>query len=289
MALYTLILSNWTSNDLYYEREFNTKIIKGYLSYKDKDTIKTIFWREIDTTSAEYKAKTFRKVGDTGIVAEQLVKPTELRLIHKTIRYQKMIVTKKNSEIVEEDEREPTSYEKMLMNFRTASYKMINSDTSFFKRYEGTSLKVILLDEGKEVKAYVYSASTDDAVVPMGGDYLIVFDKKTNEVVDKRALHNSIIMLSAQYRGKSYDASKSTYHNHKGDVGSELITPTDIAMLMLYKNRIEWDEHHVISDEYTCIFTLIDRKLQVIPTAEFDYMKKKRMEQDKEAAKSNWH
>jgi len=289
MALYTLILSNWTSNDIYYEHEFNTKIIQGYLSYKDKDTVKTIFWRELDTISAEYKARTFKNVGDTDIVAEQQQKkPADMRIIHKTIRYQKMIITKKNAEVVE-DEREPTDYEKMLMNFRATTYKMINSDTAYFKRYEGTQLKVVLLDEGKIVKSYIYSSSMDDAVVPIGGDYLITFDKKLNEIIEKYPLHNSLILLATEYKGKSYDASKSTHHNHKGKFGSNLITPTDVAMLLLYKNRMEWDEHHVVSDKYTCIFTLVDRKLQIISTAEFNYMKKKRTEQDKETGKSNWH
>src|ERR1051326_2668381 len=104
LALYTLILANWTSNDLYYENEYNTNYVKGYLSYRDKDTIKTIFWREIDTASAEYKAKTFQKAGDTGVVAKQQPKKIDdLRIIVKTMCYAKMNVSKKNSAIVDEE------------------------------------------------------------------------------------------------------------------------------------------------------------------------------------------
>ena len=68
-TLYAYILANWTSNDLYYENEFNTYYVKGYMTYKDKDTLKTIFWKELDTTSAEFKAKTFHAVDDTGALA----------------------------------------------------------------------------------------------------------------------------------------------------------------------------------------------------------------------------
>ena len=289
LALYTIILANWTSNDLYYENEFNTDIVKGYMSYKVKDTIKTIFWREIDTTSAAYKAKMFKQVGDTGILAsKQPKRMNDLRLIFKTICYPKMSVTKANAVIPDEEERSPNAYEKMMMDYRASTYKEINSDTMLFKRYDGTQLKAIPLDMGKEVKVYVYSSSTSDDYVPLGGDYLLVYDKKEKLLVEKQKLHSGLILISSRYKGASYDASKSTFHNHKGET-SELITPTDIAILLLYKKRIEWDEHHVVSDKYTCIFTLIDRKLQIIPTEEYEYLQKKRIMQDKEAAKANWH
>ena len=289
MALYTLILANWTSNDLYYENEFNTNYIKGYLSYKEKDTIKTIFWREIDTTSAEYKAKNFRQVGDTGIARQQHPKIIEdLRLVVKTICYPKMNVRKTNAEIIDEEERAPAGKEKILMDYRDMVYHAINADTSFFKLYAGTSLKAVPFDAGKEVKVYVYSSVKKEGIVPFGGDYFLRYDKKTKMLIEKTDLHNDCIFISAQYKGKSYDASKATIHTHKEGV-SELITPTDIATLLLYKNRLEWDEHHVVAEKYTSVFTLIDRKLDIIPTAELDYLKKKRIENENEKKKSNMH
>src|ERR1051326_3544676 len=135
LALYTLILANWTSNDLYYENEYNTDYVKGYLSYKDKDTLKTIFWREIDTSSAEYKAQTFHAVDDTGSKASKQKKFNDLRVIVKTVKYNHMNVTRKNAQI-DEAERDLTDKEKMLMDFRADAYKLINSDTGFFKQYE---------------------------------------------------------------------------------------------------------------------------------------------------------
>ncbi|HEY4798866.1 MAG TPA: hypothetical protein VII99_07305, partial [Bacteroidia bacterium] len=131
LALYTLILANWTSNDIYYENEFNTAIVKGYLSYKIKDTIKTIFWRELDTTSAEYKAKVFHQVGDTGILAQQAPKKIDdLRIIIKTICYPKLSITKTNAIVTDQEEHGPSEYEKMLMNYRASTYKEIDKDTS---------------------------------------------------------------------------------------------------------------------------------------------------------------
>lgn len=263
LALYTLILANWTSNDLYYENEFNTGYIKGYLSYREMDTIKTIFWRETDTTSAEYKAKNFKQAGDTGIVAQQQQKKTEdLRVVVKTICYPKMNVKKTNAEIIDEEEREPAEMEKILMDYRAMVYKAINTDTSFFKLYAGTSLKAVPFDADKEVKVYVYSSIKKEGIVPFGGDYLLVYDKKTNTLIEKTSLHNDCIFISTQYKGKSYDASKATIHTHK-EGAAELITPTDIATILLYKSQLEWDEHHVIAGKYTCIFTLVDRKLDI--------------------------
>lgn len=288
LALYTLILANWTSNDLYYENEYPTSYVKGYLSYRDKDTIKTIFWREIDTASAEYKAKNFQKAGDTGIVVHQQPKKTaDLRVIVKTMRFKKMNVTKKNSDIADE-EREPNEKEKLLMDYRATVYKAMTADTSFFKQYNGVTMRAIPFDAGKEMKVYVYSSVKQEGIVPIGGDYLLVYDKKTKELVEKTDLHEDCIFISVQYKGKSYDASKATLHSHKAGA-AELITPTDVATLLLYKSQLEWDEHHVIAGENTCVFTLVDRKLDIIPTAEFEYLKKKKADSEKEEQKGKMH
>lgn len=289
LALYTLILANWTSNDLYYENEFNTGYVKGYLSYRQKDTVKTIFWREMDTASAEYKAKNFKQVGDTGAVAQLQPKKTEdLRLIVKTICYPKMSVKKTNAEIVEEEEREPNQEEKVLMDYRAMVYKEINTDTSFFKQYEGIALKAVPFDAGKEVKVYIYSSVKKEGVIPFGGDYLLVYDKKTQMLLEKTSLHNDCVFVSVQYRGKSYDVSKATVHTHKAEA-SELITPTDIATLMLYKNQLEWDEHHVVGEKHTSVFTLVDKKLDIMPAEYFEYLKKKKLDGEKEEKKGKMH
>jgi hypothetical protein len=288
LALYTIILANWTSNDLYYENEFPTNGVSGYLSYKDKDTVKTIFWREMDTASAEYKAKTFRQVADTGILATPHSNSiSDLRVIVKTFNYAKMNVSKKNAKL-NEDEREPTNYEKVLMDFRKSAYEEIKKDTAFYKEYQGTSLKAVPMDAGKKVKVYIYSSSTSDNFVPLGGDYLILYEKKENNLLERQMLHDRIIMISAHYNGKASDPTKATYHNHKGD-SPELITPTDIATLLLYKSTINWDEHRVVSEKYTSIFTLIDRKLQIIPTKEYNHLIDKKAAQDKEEQNSNFH
>ncbi|MFH1005802.1 MAG: hypothetical protein V1781_10000 [Bacteroidota bacterium] len=288
LALYSIILANWTSNDLYYENEFNAGIVSGYLSYRNKDTVKTIFWREIDTTSAAYKASLFKKAGDTVASEQQNTKPEELRRIIKTIRYAKMNVKKQNAKISDEDERIPTNYEKMLIDYRTLTYNEMNKDTSFFIKYEGATLKAVPMDAGKKMKVFIYSGSNVDDVVPLGGDYLLVFDKKKNILEQKIKLHNNIIFISTKYRGKSYDDNKSSYHYHK-DGAPNLITPTDIATILLYKSNIEWDEHHVISDKFTSIFTLIDRKLDMITTREYKQLKKKSNIKKEDTKKKNWH
>jgi hypothetical protein len=287
LALYTLILGNWTSNDLYYENEFDTKIVSGYLSYRDKDTLKTIFWREIDTSSVEYKTKTYKKAGDT-VAAEQSNKAPELRWVVKTVRYNNMNVSKKNARIAEEEERVPTENEKMLMDYRDRVYKGINKDTAFFKMYDGVKLRAVPIDAGKIVKVYVYSSTLKEGVVPIGGDYLIVFDKKTNTVVSKEDLHKDMIFIPTQYRGKKSDVSKATIHTHKPGTAA-LITPTDIATLLLYKGQLEWDEHHVISDKYTSIFSLVDRKLEIMLTKDFEALKAKKTEKDNDAKKYDMH
>ncbi|TAL62969.1 MAG: hypothetical protein EPN85_01245 [Bacteroidetes bacterium] len=287
LALYTLILANWTSNDLYYENEFNTNIVKGYLSYRDKDTLKTIFWRQMDTTSTEYKTKTYKKAGDT-VAAEQSHKALELRWVIKTVRYMNMSVSKKNSSIADEEERVPTQQEKMLIDYREKVYKEIEKDTSFFKLYSGTKLRAVPIDAGKEMKVFVYSSLMKEGIVPIGGDYLLVYDKKENALVSKEDLHKDCIFISSRYNGKAADVSKATIHRHKTGT-SPLITPTDIATLLLYKGQLEWEEHHVISDKYTSIYSLIDRKLDIMLTKDFEALRAKKAAKDNEAKKYNPH
>lgn len=287
MALYMIILANWTSNDLYYENEFNTNAVKGYLSYKQKDTIKTIFWREIDTASAEYKTKMFKAVGDTGEFARK-DKPMELRRVIKTINYKRMQVTRENAHIVDEAERVPTKYETMLMDYRGKALKAINTDTTFFKQYEYTKLKSVPLDLGKEVKVYVYSPVLKNDVVPFGGDYEILFDRKTKEISEKKDLHQDCVFISTHYAGKASDAVKATEHHHS-DAVSPFITATDVATLLLYKNILEWDEHRVVSGKYTSVFTTVDRKLDILPTAEYEALQKKKRTSEKEEKNQNFH
>lgn len=287
LALYTLILGNWTSNDLYYENEFNTDIVSGYLTYRDKDTLKTIFWREIDTASVEYKTKTYKKAGDT-VAAQQSNKALELRWVVKTVRYKSINVTKKNASIADEEERVPSTYEKMLIDYRDKAYKAIKADTAFFKQYEGTKLRAVPIDAGKEMRVYIYSSTTKEGVVPIGGDYLLVYDKKTNTLVSKEDLHKDFMFISTQYRGKKNDVSKATIHNHKPGTAA-LITPTDIATLLLYKSLLEWDEHHVVSDKYTSIFSLVDRKLDVMLTKDFEAIKAQKTQKDNESKKYDTH
>ena len=287
LALYTLILANWTSNDLYYENEFTTSNVKGYLSYRDKDTLKTIFWREIDTTSAEYKAKTYKKAGDT-VASEQSNKVIDLRLIVKTVRYNNMSVSKKNASIPDVEERVPTEQEKILIDYRERVYKEIARDTAFFKLYAGTKLRTVPIDAGKEVKVFVYSSLMKEGIVPIGGDYLLVFNKKENLLVSKEDMHKDCVFISSQYNGKASDASKATMHTHKTGT-SPLITPTDIATLLLYKGQLEWDEHHVVSDKYTSIFSLVDRKLDIMLTKDFEALKVKKLEKDNEVKKYQPH
>ena len=89
----------------------------------------------------------------------------------------KMIVSKKNVKINEE-EREPTEYEKMMMDFRKSAYDEMKRDTAFYKEYQGTALKAVPMDMGKKVKVYIYSSSTSDDFVPLGGDYYILYRKR---------------------------------------------------------------------------------------------------------------
>src|SRR5688572_6179800 len=56
-ALYTLEHANEVSLDVFYENEYDKKGIKGYFSYKDGDTIKTLFYGKVDTNAINFKSQ----------------------------------------------------------------------------------------------------------------------------------------------------------------------------------------------------------------------------------------
>ncbi len=257
-GLYNLQLANWTSTDAFYDNEMEKERVRGYVSYKDKDTVKTIFYTEIDTTRIDPSAP------DTSSAEEKVKR--RIKQIFFTCKYKGTV--SKNSLKVNAIERYPTTYETMLIKTKIKVGDIIKNDSSFFRQYGETKLSALLLDVGKKMKAYIITTTNIQGVIPLGNDYLIVIDQKTGEVESKIKLHENFIPISTQYIKKKGDKIKSSYHNHK-EGSSDYITATDYCTLLLHKKEVNWDEHHVYTPKFTCIFTPQDSKLQIIPNKEY--------------------
>ncbi len=258
--LYTLEMANVTSLDVFYDKEYDPKIAKGCFSYFDKDTIKTIFYRELDTTTALFKANdSLRK-----LIKDEY----DLLIVSKTMRYINKVLDKKKVYVFEND-RKITDYEKKLFAIRFKIFKLFNEDPVMFVKYAKSNLSIVIQDKKKAFEVYVMNVFKDMSFVPLGNDYFFKFDKEGN-LLEKKVLHKTLIPLDPAYHGKKNDEVKSSFHNHKGEDAEEFITPTDVCVLLLFKPACQWDMHYVHSEKYVSVFNIYKNTLSIVDKKEFD-------------------
>jgi hypothetical protein len=259
-VLYALEMASITSLDIFYDKEYDAKAIKGYFSYFEKDTLKTVFYSEIDTASPVFKEK------DT---LKNLIKgPMDLIVVNITVKYVNKAINKAKAILVDKS-RKPSEYEKKLFDIRFKIYKLFNDDPITFVKYENSSLSIIILDKKKEYEVWIMTVMNDKSFVPIGNDYFLKYDK-TGALIEKKRLHTSLIPLELKYLGKKNDEVKSSFHNHKGESAPPYITPTDICILMLFKPITQWDLHYVYSDKYVSVYNMYSGKLSIVLRKDFE-------------------
>lgn len=269
-VLYALEMASITSLDIFYDKEFDPKGVKGYFSYFEKDTLKTIFYREIDTASPLFKQNDSLK--------KMIKGPMDLLVINKTMKYLNKAINKAKAVVVE-TERKPSEYEKKLFEIRFRVYKLFNDDPITFVKYEKSSLSIIILDNKKEYEVWIMSVMDDKSFVPIGNDYYLKYDKQ-GALLEKKRLHSGLIPLELKYAGKKNDEIKSSFHNHKGEEAPPYITATDICILMLFKPITQWDMHYVYSDKYVSIYNMYTGTLSIVPKKEFEQNTKPKEDPD---------
>lgn len=271
-AMYTLEFATWTSIQEYFNRDFNVGEGREYLSYKYKNDIRTIFYYELDTTKKESYVKYDTLHPDTSRIIQSV-------RISRMFEYKGVNITAKNITVFD-TLREPSKYELQLMHIKKKVYKEINTDTLLFIQYKGTILNPVLLDENKQIKVFLMTRTQDKEYVPLGNDYLLTY-KLDGTLITKKNLHNGFIPIPTAYSGKGADGTDETFHNHKGETSS-LMTSTDICTLLLYKKKVRWEVHYVISDNFRSNFNLVDRTLTVISNKEYNAILDKKAQDEKE-------
>ena len=252
-ALYALESANTTSLDLFYDNEFKADAIKGFFSYKDKDSIRTIFYAQIDTTDPKFKQQ-------PDSVKKLYKEEVDYYAVARSFSYGRSL-NKKNA-VLSDVSRKMTDEEKLLMRARLAIFKEFDADTAKYKRYLNTSISMLPIDYKKYLKIYLITLPNRPGVVIFGNDYCFEYDKKTLTLTKKEKLHQVYYNVSAGYNGKKNDPLKYTFHTHKaGD--SPFITATDVCLLMLYKGGVEWEQHWVYSDKWVSTYTLYNGNLQI--------------------------
>jgi hypothetical protein len=189
-ALYALELANTASLDLFYDNEYKSEGIKGFFSYKDKDSIRTIFFAQIDTLDPK-----FRQQPDS--IKKLFKEEVDYITVVRSFAYAKSIT--KKSAILTDVLRKPTEYERKLLDARIKLFKEFDADTAKYKRFKGTVLSMLPIDYNKFFKIYLITLSTKPGVVIFGNDYYFELDKKTGTFTKKEKLHQVYYNISPKY------------------------------------------------------------------------------------------
>jgi hypothetical protein len=162
-----------------------------------------------------------------------------------------------------------TQKEKDLIAIRQDALERVNSNIdNFFKFYKNTSYNFIPLITPKEKKVYIITAPEVNGVVLLGNDYLLKYNSD-GVFVSKERIHNSLVPLATKM--DSAKTAEATMHSH---IISEIIDPTDICTLLLYKDFAEWKKHYVISDKYVSIFDMEKEELVIIKRKDWEKLNK---------------
>lgn len=228
--LYRLEKASWYGTDYLLENFPNKRDqIGGYLSYQgDNNKIFTIFFERNFTR-------------------------------HVLIRFQFDSLPKQNPIGIDTINLIANQTESDLIKIRQDALEKINSNSDkFFSFYKNTSYNIIPVINQNERKVYSITGPKNNGVVLIGNDYLFKYDSENN-FVSKRKIHNSLIQLPAKM--DSAKNAVATMHSH---VISEIIDPTDICTLLLYRDFVEWKQHYVISSKYVSIFDIEKEKLVIM-------------------------
>jgi hypothetical protein len=157
--------------------------------------------------------------------------------------------------------------ESELYTIRQTALAEINKDT-LFKRYNHTSLNLVPIIHNNSKRVYVLTGAEVNGVVILGNDYLIDFDQN-NSIVSKKRLHKNIIPI--EYGKDSSNVVVASMHTHLPESG-EFITATDICTLMLYDKFTTWNQHIVMSKNFTSIWDCKKNMLAILTKEAWEKM-----------------
>lgn len=145
------------------------------------------------------------------------------------------------------------------------------NEDSYFSFYQNTSFNPVLIVDDKNIKVFILTGPKTNENLLLGNDYLLVYNKK-NKLKDKEKIHKSLIKIPFEPPAEAKGA-EITMHSH---IVTDLITSTDICSMLLYKDKIKWKEHYVISQKYVSIFNIEKEELTIQTIDEFKEKNKKK-------------
>lgn len=167
---------------------------------------------------------------------------------------------------------------RMLSDYENALYKMLGKIQKlarkrkpFFTSYAEISLNPVFIEKGNFTFVYLISSSQDDSFIPLGNDYLLIFNERS-KLLSKEKIHQNLIEISPG-TGETLPADQAlaSYHTHS-ELSSPFISSTDICMLLLQKERVDWQSHIVISQEYVSFFFPGQKILEIMTREDYEKM-----------------
>ena len=224
MELFHLEMAAWQSTDAVLTQEANGQS-DGYLSYRDGDSLRTIFYASADPAQV--------------VVEVALDAQADLTTLRMQAR-----------------PRASTPQERTLITMRENLLDVCKADTKdFFKLYKNTGMNILLLP-GPQPIAYMLTAPNEPGVMLFGNDYRFEFDA-AGKVLRYTCLHQDLVAIALE------EGEEASAHAHqKGD--APMITSTDICTLLLYGHSSTWKSHVAYSPKYVSVWDLEDRKLGII-------------------------
>lgn len=206
--LFSLENASWNSSDLLQENKKLQSISGPYLTYKNNDTVKTVYLnKEQNLVIAEYSFINNSK------------KPIREDFLTRAL----------------------LEHESDLKKVRDKIISQLSDPKYEVGVPEGFSLNIIIIPFNEKYKTYIIAGASEAGVIPFGNDYLFISDKDGNIIANKR-FHSRLIPVFTS--GENGTLTMAT-HSHLRT--TPFISATDICTFRLYAPFSKLEEFSVYS------------------------------------------
>ena len=229
--LYKLELLTWESSSYIYEHA-DMSILRGFVAYYEGGAYHCIYWNgAYDNLEVIH---TFSVLNPEAIEHMQ----------------------------VDNTPRKLSPHEQILYDTKMQAMLEIRGNPEYFTAPPDALLSVQFIEDKNQLKAYVFPSISGKGIIPLGSDYKMIFNTKS-QLLSKSKIHSKYITISTH--GEPDEEGKlKTFQSTKGG-SPNYISPTTICNLLLYSNHPEIHEHHVISDRYLSFYLLGTKSLFITP------------------------
>jgi len=146
-----------------------------------------------------------------------------------------------------------------VMNEQAIGYARIETG---IRSYENTIFRTIPIIYKGVPKIYFVTQSTKQNEVIFGNDYLITLDKLLTVQTFKR-LHSAMTVIKFGKNPENNNQETESIHAHDDKTG-DLITPTDICILLLNEKKTNWKQHTILTPNYVYVWNFQTNRLSVV-------------------------